>query len=158
MKINYLFPNSFKRIGWLMFIPGVILGIISLFFNYEPNFLSTTVFAIANEPIMSNTKFFTLTNNNIANEIIALLVIISGLFIAFSKQKAEDEFIAKIRLESLVWASYINYIILVLSIIFVYEMAFYWILILNMFTILIFFIVRFNWALYQFKNQTSNEE
>ncbi len=156
--MNHLFPKSFKKAGWFIFIPGIILGIVSLFFGYETDFLSTTVFALANTPFMGTTEYLTLTENDIANEIIALLIIIGGLFIAFSKHKTEDEFITKIRLESLVWATYINYAILIASVIFIYELAFYWILVINMFTILIFFIIRFHWALYKFKNQMCNEE
>jgi hypothetical protein len=30
MKINYLFPNKFKNIGWLIFIPSAIIGLITL--------------------------------------------------------------------------------------------------------------------------------
>ena len=56
----------------------------------------------------------------------------------------EDEFIMKLRLESLVWAVYVNYAILILTILFVYELHFFSILVFNMFTLLIFFAIRFN--------------
>ncbi|OYT14638.1 MAG: hypothetical protein B7C24_17275 [Bacteroidetes bacterium 4572_77] len=107
---------------------------------------------------MNDFVYLSLSKSNIIDELISLLILIGGLFIAFSKQKSEDEFISKIRLESLVWATYINYAILILSVIFIYNMAFFWILVFNMFTILFFFIIRFNWSLYKFKNQISNEE
>jgi hypothetical protein len=84
--------------------------------------------------------------NNVFDELIGLLLIAGGLFIAFSKEETEDEFIAKIRLESLVWATYFNYAILMLSVIFVYGMSFFGVLVFNMFTLLLFFIIRFNWA------------
>ncbi|MBS4013613.1 MAG: hypothetical protein KGZ97_07615 [Bacteroidetes bacterium] len=158
MKTNYLFPNQFKRIGWLLFIPGVLFGIVFLIYQSQISFFNIKVFAVAEEPIFGNTNFFSISENNILDEISSLLLIIGALLIAFSKEKSEDEFISKIRLESLVWATYINYAILILAIIFVYDMAFLWVLIFNMFTLLIFFLVRFNWALYKFKNQISDEE
>ena len=68
-----------------------------------------------------------------------------------SEAEKMDEMISKIRLESLVWATYINYGILLLAMIFVYDMSFLWVMILNMFTILIFFIIRFNWQILKFK-------
>ena len=102
--------------------------------------------------------FFSITENNILDEIIGLLLIIGALLIAFSKEKSEDEFISKIRLESLVWATYINFAILIFTIIFIYDMIFFWVLVFNMFTVLIFFIIRFNWALYKSKNQIKDEE
>jgi len=159
MKTNYLFPNRFKKIGLFLFIPGIILTILAIAFDMdELNIFNTHVFSIASQPIMSKPEYFSIIEDNIQNEITGLLLIIGALFIAFSKEKYEDEFIAKIRLESLVWATYINYAVLIITLIFVYEMMFFWVLVLNMFTLLIFFICRFNWALYKSKNQIKDEE
>ena len=91
-------------------------------------------------------------------EIVGILLICGLLFIAFAKEKAEDEFIARLRLESLVWATYVNYIILAISILFIYDMVFFWVLIINMFTILLFFLLRFNWILYKTNKQMEHEE
>jgi hypothetical protein len=87
-----------------------------------------------------------------------VLIILSGLVVAFSKEKLEDELISSIRLKSLVWATYVNYGVLLLAFIFVYDLSFLWIMIFNMFTILVFFIIRFNWQLRKLHNTVSNEE
>jgi len=158
MKTNYLLPNRCKKIGWILFIPGIILGLLFLISQPEPSFLDLNVFQIAGEEFFGDDVFFSLKGNNILNEIISLLIIVGAIFIAFSKEKSEDEFISKIRLESLVWAIYINYVILILSIIFVYGLSFLWVLMFNMFTILFFFIIRFNWALFKSKNQIRDKE
>lgn len=158
MNTNYLFPNRFKKVGWALFIPGIILGVISLIYNSEISVFNMKVFAIAEKALFSDLKFFSITENNVLDEISSVLIIIGALFVAFSKEKIEDEFIAKIRLESLVWATYVNYIILVLAILFIYEMTFLWVLVLNLFTLLFFFLVRFNWALYKSKNLMRDEK
>jgi hypothetical protein len=158
MKTNYLLPNEFKRIGWFLFIPGILLGMVYLIIQPDIDFLNVTVFSIAENDLFEERKNFTLTKNNILDEISGLLIIVGALFIAFSKEKSEDEFISKIRLDSLVWATYVNYTILIFTIIFLYEMAFLWVMIFNMFTLLIFFIIRYNWALYNFKKQIGDEE
>jgi hypothetical protein len=158
MKTNYLFPNHFKKIGWLLFIPGIILGIVYLIYQSDISLFDIKVFAIAEKVIFNDADFFTISENNVLDEISSILLIIGALLIAFSKEKTEDEFISKIRLESLVWATYINYAILILAIIFVYDITFFWVLVFNMFTLLVFFLIRFNWALYKSKNQISNEE
>ncbi|MGI6323619.1 MAG: hypothetical protein ACOXZO_09935 [Bacteroidales bacterium] len=158
MKTNYLFPNRFKKIGWLLFIPGIILGIVYLIYQSDISLFDIKVFAIAEKVIFNDADFFTISENNVLDEISSILLIIGALLIAFSKEKTEDEFISKIRLESLVWATYINYAILILAIIFVYDMTFFWVLVFNMFTLLVFFLIRFNWALYKSKNQIGNEE
>ena len=164
MKTNYLLPNQFKKIGWFLFIPSFILGAILLFVFWEaPNipgldWFNLNVLAIATEELFSDPRFFVIVKTNVLDEIISLVIIISALFIAFSKEKKEDEYISKIRLESLVWATYVNYAILALAIMFVYEGSFFWMLVFNMFTILLFFIIRFNWALYKSKKQIRDEE
>jgi hypothetical protein len=158
MKTNYLFPNRFKKIGWLLFIPGILLGIVYLIYQSDISLFDIKVFAIAEKVIFNDADFFTISENNVLDEISSILLIIGALLIAFSKEKTEDEFISKIRLESLVWATYINYAILILAIIFVYDMTFFWVLVFNMFTLLVFFLIRFNWALYKSKNQIGNEE
>lgn len=158
MKTNYLFPNRFKKIGWLLFILGIILGIVYLIYQSDMTLFNIKIFAIAEKTIFSDANFFSILENNVLDEISSILLIIGALLIAFSKEKSEDEFISKIRLESLVWATYINYAILILAIIFVYDMTFLWVLVFNMFTLLVFFIIRFNWALYKSTNQISDEE
>lgn len=158
MKTNYLLANRFKRIGWFLFFPGIILGIVSLISQSDINLFNIKVFAFVEYDILSDTSFFSISENNVLDEIASVLLIMGTLLIAFSKEKSEDEFISKIRLESLVWSTYVNYAILLLALIFVYEMAFFWVLVFNMFTLLVFFLIRFNWALYKLKNQISNEE
>lgn len=158
MNSNYLLPNRFKRIGWMLFIPGVVLGIFYLVFEMEPGFMELPVFAIAYETLMGKTKWFTLTENNIMDEAITFLILVGGILAAFSRQKTEDELISKIRLESLVWATYVNYAILIFTTLLVYDMTFFWALVFNMYTVLFFFLARFNWALYLLKNKENNEE
>ena len=158
MKTNYLFPYNFKKIGWILFIPGVILAVIYFLIDTEPNFLDFKVFSIADEQVMGASAFFKVTKTNILDEMIGLLLIVGSIFIALSKQKHEDEFISKIRLESLVWATYLNYSILLFAIIFIYSMSFFWVLVGNMFTLLIFFTIRFNWVLYKSKKLVEGEK
>lgn len=158
MKANFLFPGKFRTGGWILFIPGLILGVLFLFFNFEPTFLEINMPALLSESFMDGAVFCTYTETNLIDEIAGVLIIMGGLLIAFSKEKQEDEFISRIRLESLVWATYVNYAVLLLAIIFVYELAFLWIMVINMFTLLFFFIIRFNWVLYQSRKRMPHEE
>lgn len=144
--------------GWILFIPGLILGVIELFGKFEPDFLSLPVLAIVSEPPLGHHAYFRIIENNITDEITALMLILGAIFIALSREKHEDEFIAKIRLESLVWATYVNYGLLALSILFIYDLSFFFALMINMFAILIFFTLRFNWALRAAKKMTEDEK
>jgi len=151
MKVNYLFPNKYKKVGWIVLIPSVIIGLIAMGGNLDPAFLDVEVPAVFIDEFFGETKLIGFVHNNLANEIIGLLIIISAFLVAFSKEKQEDEFISKIRLESLVWAVYLNYAILIIALLFIYDMSFMWVIIFNMFTILFFFIARFNWEVYKLK-------
>ena len=144
-----LFPNNFKKVGWILFVPGILISLAILVFEFEPKWFEIKVFAIMSESLMGDTIYFSWIEDNILNEVAILLVVIGALFIAMSRERVEDEYVSKIRLDSLIWAVYINYAILILSVLFVYRLSFYWILILNMATLLIFFVFRFRWALFQ---------
>ncbi|MBG16566.1 MAG: hypothetical protein CL853_09465 [Crocinitomicaceae bacterium] len=149
MKNNYLLPHKFKLIGLILLAPTLVLAAMFLFNDFEFEFLELSVFSLANTPLFGDADLFVTLSNNITNELIAVLSIVSLLFIAFSKQKNEDELVNAIRLKSLVMATYINYFILLFCVIFFYELAFLWVMLLNMFTILIFFIVYFNLRMFQ---------
>lgn len=144
MKTNYLLPNKYKTLGWVLFSIGIIAGIIQVFSGYESYALTTKVFAIYGDPFIGESSFFTVIYNSIVDELTTLIIIIGGLIIGFTKEKIEDEFIYKLRTESLVWAIIFNYAVLAFTVIFVYDLAFFHILVFNMFTPLIFFIIRFN--------------
>ena len=145
MKTNYLLSNKYKTFGWFIFIIGIIGGIILYASEYESDALTIKVLSIYNEPFIGEDKgFFKLIENSIIDELIALAIIIGGLLVGFTKEKIEDEFIYKLRKDSLVWAIITNYIILIFAIIFVYDFTFFDVLVFNMFTPLLFFIIRFN--------------
>lgn len=145
MKTNYLLPNKYKLMGWILFIIGLISGFILYLSEYETEFLTVKVLSIYNDQIFgSDNGFFKVIENSIVDELIALLIIIGGLIVGFTREKVEDEFIYKLRKDSLVWAIIFNYSILIFTIIFVYDLAFFDVLVFNMFTPLVFFIIRFN--------------
>ena len=82
---------------------------------------------------------------------------LSGLlFIAFAKEKHEDEFINKLRLESLQWALLFNYALLLVATWLVHGFGYIDVMMYNMLTILLFFIIRFHVVL--FRNRSTITE
>jgi hypothetical protein len=159
MKTKFLFPNQFKRIGWILLIPSTILGVLIIFFDFKLKFLDSKVFTIYSKELFAETPtFLGFVKGNYAATIVGILFLIGAIFVAFSKEKHEDEFVAKIRLESLVWAIYINYTILALCFLFFFSTEFLLVMIFNMFTILIFFIIRFYYVLYKSNKSLSHEK
>lgn len=156
MKTKFLLPNRCKSIGWaLLTISTGIWAYVSVT-GKEFSFLQFNVFSVASSGLMQETQFFSFIPVNMTYTIIGSLFIIGGLLVSFSKEKIEDEFITELRLSSFQWAVLANYLILLLLFFFVYGMGFLTVMIYNMFTVLILFIVRFNYLL--IKNRTSTYE
>ena len=146
MSNKLLLPNRYKLIGWCLLIAVTFLYIIfySIEFEYE-----TKVFSILNQGFMSDSEWFSFSKTDISKTVVGVLFIVGGIFVGFSKEKKEDEFIEKIRLSSLLWAVWVNYGLLTFGFLFVFGMAFLNVMMYNMFTILIIFIARFNYILYK---------
>ena len=146
MKTNYLLPNKYKILGWILFIGGIISGFTIVFSGYTQEPIRAKVLSIFNDYALGlkEMEYFAIIETGISSELASIAIIIGGLIIGFSKEKIEDEFIYKLRKDSLVWAIIFNYIILLMTIIFIYDLTFFHILVYNMFTPLLFFIIRFN--------------
>jgi len=149
--MKYLLSNKFKKPGWILFIIGIVSGIIHAINDYESRLFTTKVISLFNSKLLDseNNDLVTFVENSIVDELIVITIIIGGLLISFSKEKIEDEFISKMRLDSLVWAILVNYSILLFATVFIYDMRYLHILIYNMFTPLIIFIIRFNYVVYK---------
>lgn len=159
MKTHFLLPNSFKKIGWLLFVPSLLIQVFTIIFKIDlDEYLNINVLAIYQETLGVKSGFFTIIENSICDELLTFFLIIGGIFICFSKLKNEDEYISKIRYESLVWSTYLNYFFILFFTIFLYGMPYLNVLFYNMFTLLLFFIIRFHFKLYQLNKATANDE
>jgi hypothetical protein len=129
MSNSLLIPNHYKRLGFIILIPFLVLGALCMFRDFNFSWLDIG-------------KSINLTDE------IALTGTIAGLLmIAFSKEKTEDEYISTLRLESLQWAVLIHYILLVIATWAVHSLAYIQVMVYNMLTIPIIFIIRFHYVL-----------
>jgi len=158
MKTHFLFPNKYKKIGWILFIPALVTSIVISVgnINFEKYWV-VKVFAFSNDFILNKSDYFTFIENSILDEVLLFSLIIGGILIGFSKLKKEDELSTKIRYESLVWATYLNYGFILFFTLFIYGMSYLNVLFYNTFTLLLFFIIRFHYMIYKL-NKTSNDD
>lgn len=156
MYVKFLFPNRFKMLGWIMAIPAFVLMLFVLHNDFSFAFLDYTAKG-GDKLALDNGFIYNVQSNNFTDEIGSLLLISGLLFIAFSKEKDEDEMISKLRLESLLWAVFINSIFVMLAIIFIYNLLFLNVMAYNICTTLILFIARFNLVL-QSERKKLNQE
>lgn len=101
MKSRYLLPHLYKKIGGILFLLTFGTWVLGTIMNFSYSWVD-----------YNTTKG---SQGNFADEIIVTGLIISLLMIAFSKEKNEDEYIAAVRRESLQWAIYINYGLLLIG-------------------------------------------
>jgi hypothetical protein len=103
MKSRFLFSHQLKPVGWLLAVPGLVLGYLAMYRDYEiPGF----GFSVRpRSPFFHGSLYQGLTNT------LALTLVIVGLFmVAFSKEKKEDELTARMRHNALYWAVLVNYL------------------------------------------------
>ncbi|GAB4028494.1 hypothetical protein [Spirosoma gilvum] len=148
MKTKWLFPHSYRLIGWFIFVPSAVLGLATMYADFNISWLVATAL---NKPVMINLENSTghfVDIQNLTDELAGVGVIVGLMFIAFSREKTEDEMISQLRLEALQWSVYVNYLILAIAILTVYDNAFFNVMIYNMFTVLLVFIIRFRWLMF----------
>lgn len=149
MKSSLLLPSRFRIIGILLVIPSLVLGFLFRFRDFTFDFLTIT-----QSHSMVKGKNINLDEQiNLTDELALTGLIIGLLFIAFSRQKQEDEFIHHTRLQSWQWAVVINYGLLLIATWLVHGFAYIDVMMYNMLTVLIIFIVRFHIVL--FRNKTA---
>lgn len=153
-----LLPNKYKKIGWLILLPATIMGVALIFTNFEGWPITGKVFAFWSYEVFGESKSFSFIKTNITNTLTGVLFIVGALLVIFSKEKNEDEYIAQLRQSSLLWAVLVNYILLLIAFLFIYGTPFLSVMLYNMFTVLIIFIVRFNYVLFRNAKSVADEK
>jgi hypothetical protein len=163
MKTRFLFPNKFIRIGWILVGTSFIIASFFSITNESKLLTNVPVFCVwdsgmpLQKPEIHN-PIMGFKNDNIRFELIVTFFVLGCLFIGFSRLKSEDEFTAKLRLESLLWAVYINFTIFLFSVIFIYGMIFIQIPFYSLLAFLVIFISRFYYVLYKAKISANHEK
>lgn len=160
MKTNYLFPYRLKKISGAIFLISFITLTVFYFLDEFAYFeIKSKVFAVVgNTGLLGENDWFGWVENSITDEILVVLSIVFGIIFAFSKEKYEDEMVMSVRLNSLAWATIINYILIVLSYIFIYGVSFLTVMSAIMFSQLLIFIILFRYNIYKLNKAGADEE
>ena len=135
---NLLLPYYFKIFGIVLLLAGIAMAIFYIWFDFR---FTIPVFAVYS--VFFETKIFEVFRTNFADELI-LLVLICGLgLIVFSKQKNEFAGLDFIRFKALSLAVIANTVFLLLSVIFVYGSGFMGILVINVISLFVFYLIIF---------------
>jgi hypothetical protein len=147
--MNYLFDNKYKKISGLVFYLTSIIGLYLLITDKIVDLFTLNVYSLFSESISDLTYGGGWIENGLGDEIFTTIIIISGLINSFSKEKIEDELISKIRLESLAMSLFISYSLVIISTFLIYNLSYMYVLVFNLFIILLLFNLIFRYRLYQ---------
>ncbi|WP_419700322.1 hypothetical protein [Mucilaginibacter sp. NFX135] len=150
MKSRFLFPYKSRFIGYV------------LIFAYFPVMIAKKLFyhgymdhgVHINPP--ENPSLF--TPDHAFNVMATLVVTVGLLLLAFSKEKFEDEQIIQLRLDSLQWTMYFTYILFILIVIFANSIVLVHVVGINLWLLLVFFIVRFRWVIFRLNQSVKAEK
>ncbi len=135
---NFLFPFPLKFLGLFLTVAGTILAVFYLLFDFR---LTLPVFAVFSSFL--ETKMFVTFRTNFADELILLLLITGFGFLVFSKERQENEILEKVRLNAIFKALYANTVFLLFSVLFIYGGGFMGVLIFNLISVQVFYVVFF---------------
>lgn len=140
MKNQLLLPRNFRAIGLVLLPFAVWLFLAAMNHEFRFSFLTTN--------IKVRDMITTEDHYNLTVDVSILLVICSLAMIAFSKLKHEDEYLVHIRLRSLQIAVYLNYAAFLIATFMVNGLNYLMVLECNTVTVLVVFILVFNYSLY----------
>jgi hypothetical protein len=144
MKPRVLLPYWCRYLGWGLVIAHVPISII----GRANGMINPFDDPAANTGLFTGEHLFFISTT--------LLMSLGLFFVSFASEKIEDEQIKHIRLNSLRWAIYINYLILIISLVFINDTAH--LLELNLWVPLFFFIIFFRWNIFILNRSASREE
>jgi len=150
MKSRFLFPYKSRFIGYI------------LIFAYFPVMIAKKIFY---HGYMDHGGHITLPDNpslldanHIFNVIATLVVMVGLLLVGFSKEKFEDEQIIQLRLDSLQWTMYFTFFLYMLAVIFTNSIDLVHIVGINLWMLLVFFIIRFRWVIFRLNQSLKAEK
>tara|TARA_B110000977_G_scaffold94233_1_gene124594 strand:+ start:34 stop:492 length:459 start_codon:yes stop_codon:yes gene_type:complete len=151
--MNYLFNYKYKKIsGWIFYLL-IPAGLFLLLTERIQDIFVVNVFSIFSyEWFGSERTGFGWIENGLGDEVFTLLIIISGLVNSFSREKIEDELISRIRLESLSLSLFISFGLIIISTFLVFNMNYMYILVFNLFLIILLFNLIFKYRLFKHYN------
>ncbi len=136
---NLLFPTGFKIIGWLLFIPAVVMGALCFFDIFDID------------------SFSGLTET-IVNDAIIIGIALGSLLIVCSKEVHEDEMTRSIRLAALLNSLYIYVLLLITTTLTLNGLEFFKFMVLNLVLLPIIYLVVFRLEMHSYNKMSGNEE
>jgi hypothetical protein len=133
-----LLPYRYKITGVVLVLCGLVMTVLYFTVNFR---FELPVIALFSSYV--ETKFLTTFKTNFADELILLTLLTGFLLVSFSSEKNEEDYFARLRYKAIIRTVIINSAILLFSILFIYGGGFMGVVIMNIYTPFIIYIVTF---------------
>lgn len=133
---KFLFPHVFSRIGWIILVPTLLLGVILLSDILNIYGIMETV--IADTAIIG--------------------IAIGSLFICCSRERIEDEMTSTIRVNSLLTSFYTYIVFLIICTLAVNGIAYLYVMAASLVMLPMIFVIRFRYEMHKYYKMKSDEE
>ena len=147
---KYLLPHYWQKAGWALFLLGVIALYLRFGLGIKPDWLLVKVFTFYSS--IMETRYFTVTTNNISEEIGILLTGLGLFLIALSKEKDENKIIWELRAKSFIISVYINAAVFLFFVVFIFGWGFLAYMAINLFLWLFTYILVFRYLIYNYNH------
>lgn len=161
-----MFPHRFKMIGWCLFAPFALLFFVAPIFSevFNDELISFPTFSIGMKALdafgKADSLGFTATieRQDMFNEICLIAMSVGLLFIAFAREKDEDEYVEHLRLHAFAWAIKANTVLLILGTWFFFGGLYLWFILFWLISLFLIYILKFQWELHLFRKEARDEE
>jgi len=142
---NHLLSTRWLIPSGIVFYASTIIGILLMTSTIT---LDTVILEVSipnlfklDDPLVGHNQAW--IKNNWMDEILGFLLSFSGLIHGFSAESDEDEYANFLRFQALKWSLVINYSLLTLISLFVYGFAYWQVILISMYSVLVTFIIWF---------------
>lgn len=142
---NHLLSTRWLIPSGIVFYASTIIGILLMTSTIT---LDTVILEVSipnlfklDDPLVGHNQAW--IKNNWMDEILGFLLSFSGLIHGFSAESDEDEYANFLRFQALKWSLVMNYSLLTLVSLFVYGFAYWQVILISMYSVLVTFVVWF---------------
>jgi len=142
---NHLLSTRWLIPSGIVFYTSTLIGILLMTSTIT---LDTVIIEVSipnlfklDDPLVGHNQAW--IKNNWMDEILGFLLSFSGLIHGFSAESDEDEYANFLRFQALKWSLVINYSLLTLISLFVYGFAYWQVILISMYSVLVTFIIWF---------------
>lgn len=137
---NLLLPHYWRYVGIILTLAGLFFTVLYLLFDFT---FKVPVFAVYSSFL--ETKMLVTIKTNFSDELTLLLLVTGMGLMVFSREKTENEINEALRLNALAKALILNLALTLLSVIFVYGSGFIGVLVFNLISVPLFYLLIFHW-------------